>query len=80
MKNFFRDGWDFGLFTLVIGLPILAALIYMFGVSAWDILTNPTKYWLFWLYLVLWLGPSLIRGIKKLMTKQNAANGVAVDG
>jgi hypothetical protein len=80
VKNFFRDGWDFGLFTLVIGLPILAALLYLFGVSAWEVLSNPTKYWLAWLYLVVWLGPTLINTIKKLMKKSNAADGVVIDG
>ena len=80
MKNFFRDGWDFGLFTLVIGLPIFGVLVYLFGISVWDILTNPSKYWLFWLYMALWFGPALIRRIRNLVKGPTGAGGVAVDG
>jgi hypothetical protein len=80
VKNFFRDGWDFGIFTLVIGLPILAALIYLFGVSVWDVLTNPTKYWLVWFYLAIWLSPSLVKAVRQLFKQQPDIEGEGANG
>ena len=52
MSNFFRDGWDFGIVTLVIGLPIVAVIAYFFGAMTWDLVTRPTENWLTWLMLL----------------------------
>ena len=75
MNRFFRDGWDFGVFTLVIGLPIAAVFlfvsVYMVGAGVWEFVSNPGKHWLFWLFVVVWWGPTLIKQLRKLSSSTN---------
>jgi len=42
VKKFFRDGWEFGAFTLVIVLPVCGVLLYIVGAGTWDAITHPT--------------------------------------
>jgi hypothetical protein len=52
VRRFFRDGWDFGVFTLVIAVPVAitfaAAIVYMFvnGFAAMPelVASNPWRY------------------------------------
>ena len=80
MSKFFREGWDFGFFTLVIGLPIAAGLVFLFGVSVWEAVTNPVQYWMFWLFLGLWFGPALVQGARKFFRKRTGSEGLDTNG
>jgi hypothetical protein len=72
VRRFFRDGWDFGVFTLAIGIPVaitfVAAIIYIIvnGVAAMPelIASNPWVYGpiaILWFYWTFALVRSLIR-------------------
>jgi hypothetical protein len=56
VSRFFRDGWDFGLLTVLVGLPVVAVLMFLIGVSIWDLLGHPVQHWQFWVMMALWWG------------------------
>jgi len=85
MRRFFRDGWDFGVFTLVIGIPVaitfIAAIVYIVvnGVAAMPelIASNP---WLYGPIAALWVlwTIQLVRSL--IRPRDDEAEGREVDG